>query len=252
MSSPTYSSSPIPRSGIGYFFYGAKLCFKPGIRRFVILPLIMNFILFGGSLFYLYSNISTWLDAWIATIPDMFSWLSYILTPLIWIMIIAIFSYFFSTVANWIAAPFNGLLAEKLEYLLTGQGSQDQSIFSVVKDTPRILHREWIKLVYYLPKALGLFIFMLIPAIGQTVGPILWFIFSAWMMAIQYCDYPFDNHKVSFPKMKSDLSDDKYCACSFGAMVALFTMVPVINLFIMPIAVCGATAMWVEKYKSLN
>ncbi|MFH0256324.1 sulfate transporter CysZ [Vibrio rumoiensis] len=254
MSSPTPNlrAPQPPKTGFGYFIYGAQLCFKPGIRRFVILPLLTNIMLFGGSLFYLYSNLSDWLDNWLGTLPDMLSWLSYLLLPLLGITIIATFSYFFSTVANWIAAPFNGLLAEKLEIQLTGQGPADQNLFSLIKDTPRILHREWVKLKYYLPKALGLFILLLIPALGQTLGPVLWFAFSAWMMAIQYCDYPFDNHKVTFPKMKNDLKDDKWRAYSFGGSVALCTMVPIVNLFVMPIAVCGATAMWVDRYKALN
>lgn len=37
-----------------------------------------------------------------------------------------------------------------------------------------------------------------VPGIGQTVVPVVWFLFGAWMLAIQYCDYPFDNHKVGF------------------------------------------------------
>jgi CysZ protein len=36
----------------------------------------------------------------------------------------------------------------------------------------------------------------------------------------------------------------------FGALISLFTMIPVLNLVIMPVAVCGATAMWVDRYRS--
>ncbi len=241
-----------PRSGFGYFTYGMQLCLQPGIRRFVIIPLLINFLLLGGTLFYLYSNLSQWLESWLATIPEFLSWLNYLLLPLLLITLIVTFSYFFSTVANWIAAPFNGLLAEKLEMQLTGQSNDEQSLFALVKDTPRILQREWVKLKYYLPKAVGLFILLLIPALGQTVGPLLWFIFTAWMMAIQYCDYPFDNHKVPFYKMKQDLAANKSLSVSFGAAVTLMTMIPVANLFVMPIAVCGATAMWVEQYQADN
>lgn len=251
-STPSSSLQYPPRSGFGYFRYGLQLCFQPGIRRFVILPLLINILLFGGSIFYLYSNLSDWLGHWIDSIPDMLSWLSYILLPLLGLTIIATFSYFFSTVANWIAAPFNGLLAEKLEIQLTRQAPTDQSLFSLVKDTPRIMHREWIKLVYYVPKALGLLILLFIPALGQTIGPVLWFIFSAWMIAIQYCDYPFDNHKISFPKMKTDLKSNQVLAYSFGSLVAICTMIPIVNLIVMPVAVCGATAMWVERYQQYN
>ncbi|MGK4315418.1 hypothetical protein ABU557_17095, partial [Escherichia coli] len=33
------------------------------------------------------------------------------------------------------------------------------------------------------------------------------------------------------------------------ALTSLFTMIPLLNLFIMPVAVCGATAMWVDCYR---
>ena len=79
--------------------------------------------------------------------------------------------------------------------------------------------------------------------IGQTVAPVLWFLFSARMLAIQYCDYPFDNHKVPFKEMRTALRTQKVANMQFGALTSLFTMIPFLNLFIMPVAVCGATAM---------
>jgi CysZ protein len=57
-----------------------------------------------------------------------------------------------------------------------------------MKDIPRIMKREWQKLAWYLPRAIVLLILYFIPGIGQTVAPVLWFLFSAWMLAIQYCD----------------------------------------------------------------
>ena len=45
------------RSGFGYFFFGLELALTPGIRRFVLLPLLTNIILVGGALFYLFSHL---------------------------------------------------------------------------------------------------------------------------------------------------------------------------------------------------
>ena len=36
----------------------------------------------------------------------------------------------------------------------------------------------------------------------------------------------------------------------FGISVYLLSLVPLINLLIMPVAVCGATAMWVDKFRA--
>ncbi|WP_158107127.1 sulfate transporter CysZ [Vibrio furnissii] len=238
-----------PRSGLGYFFYGFDIAVSPGIRRFVLMPLLANILLVGGALYYLFSHLDSWINNWMGQIPDWLSWLSYLLWPLLVITILATFSYFFSTLANFIAAPFNGLLAEKVEEKLTGQKVNDDGVMAVVKDVPRIMSREWRKLVYVLPKAIGLFILLLIPALGQTLGPILWFIFTAWMLAIQYCDYPFDNHKVSFNDMRNSLKQKQGKAYTFGMLVSVLTTIPIINLFVMPVAVCGATAMWVHEFR---
>lgn len=237
------------RSGFGYFLHGLELALTPGIRQFVILPLLANVLLVGGALFYLFSHLDVWIDYWLGQLPEFLSWLSYLLWPLLVLTILATFSYFFSTLANFVAAPFNGLLAEKVEVYLTGQKINDDGMLAVVKDTPRILAREWRKLVYVLPKAIGLFLLLLIPALGQTVGPVLWFIFTAWILAIQYCDYPFDNHKVPFNEMRYNLKQKQGKAYSFGALVSVFTTIPVLNLIVMPVAVCGATSMWVAEFK---
>ncbi|EKO3947328.1 sulfate transporter CysZ [Vibrio fluvialis] len=237
------------RSGLGYFFYGFDIAVSPGIRRFVLMPLLTNILLVGGALYYLFSHLDSWINDWMGQIPDWLSWLSYILWPLLVITILATFSYFFSTLANFIAAPFNGLLAEKVEEKLTGKKVNDDGVLAVVRDLPRIMAREWRKLVYVLPKAIGLFILLLIPALGQTLGPILWFIFTAWMLAIQYCDYPFDNHKVTFNDMRNSLKQKQGKAYTFGMLVSVLTTIPVVNLFVMPVAVCGATAMWVNEFR---
>ena len=160
--------------------------------------------------------------------------------------ILLVFGYFFSTIANWIAAPFSGLLAEQLEARLTGATPPDVGVFGIMKDIPRIMKREWQKLAWYLPRAIVLLLLYFIPGVGQTVAPVLWFLFSAWMLAIQYCDYPFDNHKVPFRTMREALRSRKVMNMQFGALTSLFTMIPVLNLVILPVAICGATAMSVS------
>lgn len=237
------------RSGFHYFVSGWRLITLTGIRRFVILPLMVNVLLLGGSFWWLYRRLHIWIPDIMDRLPHWLHWLHYLLWPLIVLTVILLFSYFFSTIANAIAAPFSGMLSEQLEARLTGQRLPDSGLVALLKDLPRVMHREWLKLRYYLPRALGLFLLHFIPGFGQTAAPILWFLFGAWMMSIQYCDYPFDNHKVGFPAMRSALGRHKIRNMQFGAMVGLCTAIPVVNLLIMPVAVCGATAMWVDRYR---
>ena len=237
------------RSGFHYFAHGWRLITLPGIKRFVILPLLVNILLLGGAFWWLYSRLHVWIPQLMNHIPHWLQWLSYLLWPLVILAVVLIFSYFFSTLANAIAAPFSGLLAEQLEARLTGQRLPDSGWVALLRDLPRVMYREWMKLRYYLPRALILFLLHFIPGFGQTVAPVLWFLFGAWMMTIQYCDYPFDNHKVDFAIMRGALRRHKLRNMQFGAAVGLCTAIPVLNLLIMPVAVCGATAMWVDQYR---
>ena len=114
------SFTSAPRSGFYYFAQGWKLVSQPGIRRFVILPLLVNILLMGGAFWWLFTQLDVWIPTLMSYVPDWLQWLSYLLWPLAVISVLLVFGYFFSTIANWIAAPFNGLLAEQLEARLTG------------------------------------------------------------------------------------------------------------------------------------
>lgn len=239
-----------PKSGIAYFFQGFQLIQTKGLKRFVFIPLMVNLLLFSVAFYFLLQQIDGAILWVMDLVPEWLSWLrdwlSVILWPLAVVIILVTFSFIFSSIANWLAAPFNGLLAERVEQHLTGQQFDDGGFAAVLKDVPRTLGREWTKLLYYIPRALGfLIIFFLLPVFGQVI----WFLFTAWMMAIQYCDYPFDNHKVPFPVMRDQLGETKGTAFSFGLAVTLFAMVPIVNFLVMPVAICGATAMWVDKFR---
>lgn len=237
---------PMAQSGAGYLFKGFELIRLKGIRRFVLIPLLINFILFSCAFYFMFIELEHYMTIIMQWLPNWLNWLSAVLWPLAVITILVVFSFLFSTAANWLAAPFNGLLSEKIESILVGEVTPNGSMLTVVKDIPRTLVREWIKLVYYVPRAIGFFILMwILPVIGQ----IIWFLFVAWMMAVQYKDYPFDNHKISFPVMKQSLKEHQGLSYSFGISVAIFSMIPIVNLVIMPVAICGATALWIDHYR---
>lgn len=237
----------IARSGAGYFIKGFSLINTKGIRPFVLIPLTVNILLFATAFTYAFTLIDEYMMMLTNWLPEMFHWLTYLLWPMSVIVVLVFSSFIFSSVANWIAAPFNGLLAEKVEANLTGAPEVPGGIMDIIKDVPRTFSREWCKFRYYLPRALGFFILSFIPIIGQ----IMWFLFLSWMMAVQYKDYGFDNHKIPFPEMRAQLKTKQGLSYSFGMTTAIFSMIPFVNLVVMPVAICGATAIWVDHYKAL-
>ncbi|ALU44392.1 sulfate transporter CysZ [Pseudoalteromonas rubra] len=232
--------------GMEYFVAGFSLLSQKGLKRFVFIPLLINVMLFGGSLFFLYDWLTQGFAYLNGLLPDWLSWLEWLMWPIAILVILFSYSLVFSVITNFIAAPFNGLLSEKVELFLTGQKINDDGFADLVKDVPRMLGREWSKLVYYLPRAIGFFILLwMLPLIGQ----ILWVLFSCWMYNVQYNDYPFDNHKISFKEMKDTLKAHQGLSYGFGFAVMVLTSIPIVNLIVMPAAVCGATKLWVENYR---
>ena len=121
-------------SGFGYAGRGLKLIFKPGVRRFVLIPFVINLLLFGTAIVWGYGEVDAGLDRFL---PGWLHWLRWLLIPVFFITFAIIVFYTFTLFANLLGAPFNGLLAEKIERQLTLQESDTATGFwSLAKDIP--------------------------------------------------------------------------------------------------------------------
>ncbi len=239
-----------PIRGAGYFLRGVSMLPEKGIRHFVLVPLLINIFLFAGAIWLLFDQMSVWIDYLLSSMLPDWAWLDflrYLLWPLVAGSVLVIVYFSFSVVANIIAAPFNGILAEKVEQRLRGATVTDTGWKEMVAMVPQAVGREISKLMYYLPRFLLIFVIAMIPVVGLA-APVLWFLFGCWMMAIQYCDYPMDNNKVSFTDMRIALKQKRLTSMGFGGLVSVGMLIPLVNLLIMPAAVVGATIYWVEEY----
>lgn len=236
-----------PLTGIVYFKRGLQALQLKQLRPFVMIPVAINMIIYGAIMYLAYGKLGEWNDSLLSYLPEWLSFLAWILWPVFIIMLLIILAYSFTIVANFIASPFNGLLAEKVETSLLNKSVPSPSS---AKDwmllVPRSIGRELKKWAHFLPIIIILIIATLIPVIN-FVSPALWFIFGAWSMAIQYCDFCADNNQQSFATMKRGIRRYRWAYLGFGAVVAAVSVVPLANLIVMPAAVIGATLMWSEN-----
>ena len=234
--------------GAEYLFKGFKLITKPGIKRYVVIPMLINILVFSGfiSCAYHYTGIANgWLEA---HLPQWLQWIHWLLWGLFVIGILFFFVYIFTIIANIIAAPFNGFLSEKIETLLVGKKTEEElSMIELCLLLPKTIVRQFQLAFYFLPRAIIMLILFFIPGVNVVAG-ISWFLFSSWMMTIQYLDYPFDNHNVSFKEMIKSMKKNYMLHTSFGMMTTLLSLVPIVNLFVIPAAVAGITALWVDNH----
>ena len=232
-------------TGPRYMLEGFGLLTRPGLRRFVAIPVLVNVLIFGGLITLAYGWVDDSSRFLIAKLPDWLQWLSYIVIPVFVLTSLVVIFYGFSIVANIIAAPFNGLLAEAVEAHLTGK-QFESSWKQVARDIVPSILSELRKLLYFVLRAIPLLLLLLIPVVNVGAS-VLWMLFSAWMMTVQYIDYPMANHQLFFKDQRARLRKRPLLAWSFGGLVMVCTLVPVLNFVVMPAAVAGSTALWVRE-----
>ena len=238
------SSNPI-RGGV-FMLEGLRLIMRPGLRRFVIIPLLINIGVFAGAIWYGLSQFQDVLGWMEQQLPSWLHWLDWLLWPIFVLALLIIVFYSFTLVANFIASPFNGLLAEKAEAILTGRSVDEPIDYAkLIKELPAILSDEVKKILYALVWTIP---FLILALMVPLIGPLIWFLFTAWMLAVQYSDFPMGNHGLLFRDQRARLRQRRFTALSFGSAAAGLTMIPVLNFVVMPAAVAGATVMWVKVF----
>ncbi|MBL4743750.1 MAG: sulfate transporter CysZ [Cycloclasticus sp.] len=229
--------------GAHCFFAGISLIFQPGLRRFVIVPLLINLVLFGLASWLLWHYLSTTVDS---MLPSWLTWLAWLILPVFMLSVLTIVYYTFTLLANIIAAPFYGQLAKAVEARLRGLSSLDDEVTLTFKYALQMLSSELRKLCYYLLRAIPLLLLSLIPGLNVITLP-LWMLFSAWFLTFEYTGYTFENHKILFAEQKRMINQSRFSSVIFGSCSLVATTIPVINLFAPAIAVAGSAKLLYER-----
>src|SRR5690606_31561009 len=148
--SKMYYGNPV--NAINYLKEGAQLLFRPGLRRFVIVPLIINvvvFIVVTAVLINTYGDILH--DAAIRS--DWLRFIAWLLWIIVGLVILVLYGYAFNLITTVIAAPFYGILAEKIEMQITGKAVPSEPIAKLIT---RTFKRELVKLWYFISR--GIFV----------------------------------------------------------------------------------------------
>lgn len=153
--------------GMLYPLKGIKYLLTPGLKRFILLPLAFNLMMFVG-LFYLVQHfVLPYAYYYLDKLP---SWLSFLSSVLFIIFVLSYFLMFlslFTVFFNLAAAPFNGLLSERTQNLLF------QSTIPPIpfhKMVIRSIKRQGEFLGYFLPRFLIMGILFFIPLL-QPIYP---------------------------------------------------------------------------------
>ena len=232
-------------TGLDCLVEGFALIRKPGIRRYVIVPTVINTLVLIVLVVISVSKFEGWVAAITNMLPDWLSFLSWVIYLVGLIVVAFVLFYSFMIVANLIASPFNAILSAKIEEtLIPGHVHPDSNLFF---DHRRRCCSRDIESALFVAASRSPDATVCHP-VGEYVGAVA-LDFVWWMVAIQYCDYAADNNQVSFRTLRERMSSHKLSAVSFGIPINIMLAIPLINLFLLPIAVAGGTVFWVRNLR---
>jgi len=241
-------------AGARYLVAGYRLIWVRGVRGYALIPMIINALVFTALVWWAISGFGGMLDrflpaggtAWWATTMRALAWVLFSIAAGTTVF----FTY--SVVANLVGAVFNGNLAAAVERHLTGAATGETSgLAGTIREILPMLGNELRKLMYSLLWLIPAGLVFLIPLVNLA-APLLWMALMAWLLALEYLDYPMGNHGHRFVAVRAFLRGRRPLGLGFGAAVVLSALVPGLNLILMPAAVAGATAFWLGENRAAD
>lgn len=221
-----------PLFAVSCILEGLKLLPHRELRRYLLIPLLINIVLYSGAFYLGYHTVSTLIQQ---AIPDWLAWLSWILWPLFFVSFLVIGFFSFTLLANLIAAPYYSQLSTKTLQIITGSITEAPE-----QPWDRVFFGELKRIGYLLLRVLPLLLLFLIPIVN-AIAPILWAVFAAWGLAMEFMAYPLENRGLPFSEQKQFLQQTRWGALSFGGLTGLGLSLPVVNLIAGQTAVIAAT-----------
>ncbi len=242
--------------GAGGFFHGFALPFRAlafllrqrGLKRYALLPLVVNTVLFVGLAVVAVGwalpalDLAAYSPAWLGWVG---AWTLSILKWLLGLVLLALFLYFgFTTIGMVVASPFNDLLCEKTEAALAGRSLAAELD---TKTWARVtLHSLW-QSTKLAAVQLGLTLLVLpLLVILPPVGAAALFLVNAYYGGLGFLDIPMAIHFLGGPHRAAGLRDRRADVLGMGAAMAVLLWVPFLGLLVLPLGVVGAAMLYHE------
>ncbi len=220
-----------PLIAVEFLVKGLKLLPDPKLRSLIIIPILINIVLYSIALALGYYYVEELINQFI---PNWLQWLNWILLPLFFILFFVVSFFSFTVLANLIASPFYGVLSARTQALISGE------VQVIEQPVAQVMAGELKRVLYIVMRILPLLILFIIPVVN-IIAPIIFALFSAWCLAMEFMAYPLENEGLLFVEQKELLKTARIGILSFGGITMLGLTLPVLNIIIGPAAVIGAT-----------
>ena len=229
------ATAPGLLAGARCLWEGLLLLSRPGLRRWAVAPVLVSALLFGTLAVGMGNEL---LSLFAPTAGEDLLWLRWLIWLLLGLAGLIAGGFLLALLAAVVAAPFLSQLTAAVEHHL-----DPATLFLPASGGWRSLGQglagEWRKLRYMLLLLALPVLVVLIPGLN-LLAPLCWFGVGAWLLAVEFVDYPCAHRGQPFPGVLHLLRQHRRLAFGFGGAVTLLSALPVLNCLLLPAAVAGA------------
>jgi CysZ protein len=159
--------------------------------------------------------------------------------------------FLFAKIASAIASPFNDLISDKTEQLVSDRYVETPfSSIALMKNSARAIRHSFKLLAIQAAVLACSFLLLLVPLAGAFLFPVAGALLSSFLMAFEYLGYSMDRRGYTWNEKKAFLRAHRSPALGFGLGCVATTTIPFVNLLFIPIAAVGGTLLFLELEKS--
>jgi len=148
------------------------------------------------------------------------------------------------TLPNVVLAPLQDPLSEATEAQLGDFTPPPFSVKAMVRGVTESLGHTLARLALSLLGFLVLLPLNLIPVVGSVAWMVLSSLWTMYWLAVEYLSGPMARHLYPFRRVLSALRARLPLTMGFGAALYVMLWIPVVNFFLMPVAVVAATLLY--------
>ncbi|AMV71716.1 EI24 domain-containing protein [Desulfuromonas carbonis] len=243
------SPNPAGRFAAGFFSpfqSGRFLLQHPRLIRFILFPLSINILVFTAAV---WAGLKFFAGTVTQYLPQGDAWYWALVTYLVWFlavlltMVLVFFS--FSLVGALLASPFNDLLSERTEELITGfRPEQPFQLRGFLIGALQTLADESRKIFLFLTGMALLLLLNLLPGIGTVLFGVLSVLWTLVFLVIEYTGYIASRKGMRLAAQRHYLLQRKLAMLGFGCGLLCLLAVPLLQFLTIPLGVIAATRLW--------
>ena len=222
---------------------------NPRLIQYILIPFLINTVVFSGAV---YLGLDFFGSTVVEYIPQGEAWYWSVLYWFLWmvaVLLTAVLVFFsFTVVGNLLASPFNDLLSERTEEVLSGNINDESfSIGRFFRDALSTILLEAKKMWIFVVVMVLILPLNLLPGVGNSIYTLLAISLTLFFLCFEYLGFVLVRKRQFFREQKSYIFARKFLMLGFSCGVMVILAIPFFQLFCIPLAVIGVTRLWCEE-----